>query len=210
MVRIQQYLNSVGYNLKLDGSIGPKTISAAKEHAMTLTDRQGFDPWSNKGWVMLYIRTDQVFSNKFDDIGMVVFNGEVKSVFTCSTTAGDFYVFNPLTVGGVTGVAVAAPQYVRDSHVFVTSRDWNTLWLKAPYFKQVRPIKIFRDGNKDRRIDKSVTQTGLFGINLHRAGAASVVNRWSAGCNVAPDAEWFGVIKQFYNGLTASYCLVEE
>jgi len=206
---IQKYLISRGYNLKPDGVIGPKTLSALKEHAQHLTSLSSFDVWSNRGWTMLYIRTDQVFDNKFSDIGMAVYGGEIKAAFPCSTTAGDFYVFNPLTVGGVTGVAVASSQYVIDSHEFVTARDWNTLWLKAPYFKQVKPIKIFRDGNKNRQVDKYVTQTGLFGINLHRAGTLSLVNRWSAGCNVAPDKDWFEVIKLFYNGLKVSYCLVE-
>ena len=50
---------------------------------------------------------------------------------------------------------------------------------------QVKPVTVHRDANKDHRLDTGRTETGLFGINIHRAGqwaASTVVDKWSAGC----------------------------
>jgi len=91
----------------------------------------------------------------------------------------------------------------------VTNKNWKFLWLNAPYFMQVRPITIYRDGNKDRLIDKLVTQFGLFGINLHRGGIAAFINGFSAGCNIVQDAMWFEVCKLFTNGQFIDYTLFE-
>lgn len=203
---IQEFLIEQGYKLKPDGVIGPKTLSALKEYISSKSPMP-FDLLS--GWTMLYIRTNQSFTNKFSDFGIVIKGGDIKKIFPASTKAGDFYVFNPLTVGGITGTAVAAEQYAHNSHTFVTARNWSTLWLKAPYFKQTGSIMIYRDGNRDRLVNKVNKQIGMFGINLHRGGLASLVNRWSAGCNVAPDADWFEVCKLFSNGDVVSYCLIE-
>lgn len=46
-------------------------------------------------------------------------------------------------------------------------------------------VTVYRDGNKDDVYDFSATEAGQFGINLHKAGAASLkVENWSAGCQV--------------------------
>jgi hypothetical protein len=50
---------------------------------------------------------------------------------------------------------------------------------------QDRPIKVYRDYVADGVYDESKIQEGVFGINIHKAGADSVqVNDWSHGCQV--------------------------
>jgi hypothetical protein len=52
---------------------------------------------------------------------------------------------------------------------------------------QRRPVAVWRDSNKDRVFDETIRDTGLFGINIHRAnprGDTTVINGWSAGCQV--------------------------
>ena len=53
---------------------------------------------------------------------------------------------------------------------------------------QVKPIKVWRDNNKDAVLDwAGLTSSGLYGINIHRASTNSTsrnVDRWSAGCQV--------------------------
>jgi hypothetical protein len=82
------------------------------------------------------------------------------------------------------------------------------LWLGAPYFAQVGAMKIYRDGNKDNKIDEVNVQVGLFGINLHRAGLGSFIDNWSAGCQVVPDKYWFEVVKHFTNGEKIDFVLI--
>jgi hypothetical protein len=113
-------------------------------------------------------------------------------VLACSTVPGDYYIFNPLTVGGITGAAIACEQQQIKSHKFVSSANWKSLWLGAPYFYQEGAVEIYRDG-----------------INFHRAGIGSLVDNWSAGCQVVADNSWYEAIKIFQNGQLINYTLIE-
>jgi hypothetical protein len=206
MKKLQEILNANGAKLEVDGVIGSRSLTALHQYVKTNLEK--------RKWVMpkdgfVWIRTDKTLTNTFDDFVAVYKNGLPIMALPCSTTAGDFYVFNPLTVGGITGTAIAAEQQVLGSHRFVTSRNWKSLWLNAPYFQQILPITIYRDGNKDRVLDKKVNQFGLFGINFHRAGLAAFINKWSAGCHVAQDNNWFEVVKLFTNGQVIDYTMFE-
>lgn len=207
MRNFQQILKDRGYYTgAIDGIVGPLTLAGAKAW---------IDAEMNiRGWVkpvndFVWIRTDQSYDNKFADY-VVRFNNRVADmVMPCSTTPGDFYIFNPLTVGGITGAAVACEQQVIGSHKFVTSGTWSSLWLGAPYFYQSGAIEIYRDGNKDRKLDKTVKTKGYYGINFHRGGIGSFVDNWSAGCMVVPDARWYEAIKIFQNNQLINFTLIE-
>lgn len=206
MKKLQEILNTNGASLTVDGIIGPKSLAALHEYVKSnLTKRKWVMPKDGLVW----IRTDKTLTNTFDDFVAVYSKGNCVMALPCSTTAGDYYVFNPLTVGGITGTAVAAEQQIIGAHQFVTAANWKFLWLNAPYFMQVRPITIYRDGNKDRVLDKGVSQFGLFGINLHRGGVAASINGWSAGCHIVQDNNWFEVVKLFTNGQFIDYTLFE-
>lgn len=205
MRNLQTYLNSKGAKLEPDGIIGNQTLTALDSYIREqITARKYRMPVDGLVW----LRTDMVFSNKFDDFVVCYKAGRIVYVAPASTTAGDFYVYNPLTVGGINGTAVATEQQVIGSHRFVTGAKWSNLWLGAPYFQQVLPITIYRDGTKDRQIDKKVTQFGLYGINFHRAGLGDWVNKWSAGCQVVPDKHWFEIVKRFNAGQTIDFTLI--
>ena len=46
-------------------------------------------------------------------------------------------------------------------------------------------VTVWRDGNKDLVFDEKVKDTGVFGINIHKAGTDSTwVENWSEGCQV--------------------------
>ena len=206
MKNLQTYLNSKGATLKTDGVIGPQTLTVLDSYIKTeIRKRKYVMPVDGLVW----LRTDMVFSNKFDDFVVCYKAGRIVYVAPASTTAGDFYVYNPLTVGGVTGTAVAVAQQVTKSHRFVTGANWKNLWLGAPYFQQVLPITIQRDGNKNNLVDGVTKQFGLYGINLHRAGIGNFVNKWSAGCQTVPDAHWFEIIKRFNLGQVIDFTLLD-
>lgn len=206
MKKLQEILNANGGKLTVDGVIGPKSLTALHQYVKTNLEK--------RKWVMpkdgfVWIRTDKTLSNTFDDFVAVYKNGLPVMALPCTTTAGDKYIFNPLTVGGITGTAVAVEQQIIGSHKFVTAPNWKHLWLNAPYFQQVLPITIYRDGNKDRVLDKKTTQFGLFGINFHRGGVGAWIGNWSAGCHVVNDTQWFEVVKLFSNGQTIDYTMFE-
>lgn len=205
MIKLQQILNDRGFDLKPDGIIGPKTILALDTFIKSRFKHLQY-PAPTK--LLVGLRTDETLSNTFDDFMALIVNGRVIDVWECSTTAGKYWIQNPVTVGGVTGTAVLQVGYYPKMWKFVTAPNWANLWLKAPYFQQVSPCKVYRDGDKNAALDKRVTQTGLFGINGHRAGAGSFVDRWSAGCQVTPDAKWFRVVRCFQLGEVVDYCLL--
>ena len=207
MRNFQQILKDRGYYQgAIDGIVGPLTLGGAKAW---------IDAEMNiRGWVkpvndLIWIRTDQIFDNKFSDY-VVRFNNRIADmIMPCSTTPGDYIVFNPLTVGGITGSAVACEQQVIASHKFVTAPDWKHLWLNAPYFFQAGAIEIWRDANKDRNLDKNIKTKGWYGINFHRGGIGHAVDTWSAGCLVVPDVRWFEAIKIFQNNQLINFTLIE-
>jgi hypothetical protein len=46
-------------------------------------------------------------------------------------------------------------------------------------------VVVYRDANKDLVFDETKTETGMFGINIHKAGQDSTwVENWSEGCQV--------------------------
>lgn len=50
---------------------------------------------------------------------------------------------------------------------------------------QCKNLTVFRDNNRDDNYNFVDEDTGMFGINIHRAGLFShFVNSWSAGCQV--------------------------
>ena len=50
---------------------------------------------------------------------------------------------------------------------------------------QAKNVKVYRDANKDLTYNEDKIQEGVFGINIHKAGADSTwVENWSEGCQV--------------------------
>lgn len=206
MRKLQEILNANGAKLVVDGIVGQRTLTALHQYVKSNLEK--------RKWVMpkdglVWIRTDKNLTNTFDDFVAVYKSGLPVMALPCSTTAGDYSIFNPLTVGGITGTAVAMEQQIIGAHQFVTAANWKFLWLNAPYFMQVLPITIYRDGNKNRLIDSHIKQFGLFGINFHRGGVAATINGWSAGCHIVQDNMWFEVCKLFANGQRIDYTLFE-
>jgi hypothetical protein len=51
--------------------------------------------------------------------------------------------------------------------------------------QRLAPVTVFRDGNRNMVFEENTTQTGMFGINIHKAGRDSTwVENWSEGCQV--------------------------
>ncbi len=84
-------------------------------------------------------------------------------------------------------------------------------------------IKGLKNRNQDDNydLDENNTQTGLFGINIHRATAkpgrkSTRVDKWSAGCQViAANDDWHEFLDVCYEakaiwGNSFSYTLIES
>ena len=150
-----------------------------------------------------------VVTNKFDDWMTVTRRvGEDKwevKVWPITTDPGK----KPLLEGGnPKGVARLIPGQYIHSWAFGLHRG------KYEALKQCAPVKVTRDDDKDLVYDGVKTDEGVFGINIHKAGANSEdVNDWSHGCMVfkkeADFNEFMKICKE--NGASKfTYTLVES
>lgn len=88
------------------------------------------------------------------------------------------------------GVAVLVPgQYLRVWRWM----DTYTQFTKYPFMRQIGDFNLYRDGNKDKKLDKVNMETvgeGT-GINMHIMSIIgkknNVVNNWSEGCQGSPE-----------------------
>ena len=111
----------------------------------------------------------------------------------------------------VAGVARLVPGQYRGSHTIRLHQG------KYEALGQAKPVKVYRDANKDMTYDESKIQEGIFGINIHKAGADSTyVENWSEGCQVfkkSANFESFMVLARkaaAIHGKSFTYTLIES
>ena len=160
--------------------------------------------------------TEGKVTNKFDDIMTLSYKDVdgnwVYSEYNCTTDPGDDHVDNPMMEKGV---AILKPGQYRGSHKIRKHQN------RYEALGQQKPVTVYRDNNKDGNYDLVKTDTGLFGINIHRAtkyaGKTSTqVNKWSAGCQViAANDDWTEFMKIMRQarkiwGNSFTYTLIES
>ena len=156
-------------------------------------------------------------TNKFDDKITLSFMCDGHWEFycyDCTTDPGRYWEQNIMRKEGV---AVLKEGQFRGSHKIRLHQG------RYEALGQCRPVTVYRDANKDGKFDLSNdnTQTGLFGINIHRAtkwgGKKSTqVDKWSAGCQViAANDDWTAFMKIMRKardiwGNSFTYTLIES
>ena len=141
--------------------------------------------------------------------------GWVFCSFKCTTDPGTHWVENVMRKEGV---AVLKPGQYRGAYQIDKHRgNYDALCQRGS------EVTVYRDNNKDEFYDLSDdnTQTGYFGINIHRATAragktSTQVDKWSAGCQViASNDDWKTFIDICYKakdvwGNNFTYTLIES
>ena len=157
-------------------------------------------------------------SNRFDDILIVAFglatsgyNSSTKFIFQITTDPGIKSLKVPMNAKGT---AILVPGQYRGSHKIGLHQG------KYEALVQCAPVKVYRDANRDDilDVDKRTIDTGMFGINIHKAGLASViVDGWSAGCQVLAKTDEYEIFMDLCRkqklagyGDKFTYTLLEE
>ena len=124
------------------------------------------------------IRSKTDNPNKFDDlIGLVEKNNI--TWFTGTTNPGIHWLKNLLNSKGA---ALLKPNQYLDT--------WKLALHQGKYLAlcQRKSVVVYRDANKNNFAEETaVTDTGLFGINIHRANPSvisTIIDKYSAGCIV--------------------------
>lgn len=130
-------------------------------------------------------------TNKYDDILVVTYrngNGFQRFFYNITTEPGDYYMRKKL--GNPKGTAILVPGQYRGC--------WELGKHNGKYkaLVQRKPVKVYRDGNKDDKydLDPHKSDVGIFGINIHRSNEGFVrgtVDMYSAGCQVFSDPNDF-------------------
>jgi|TARA_R110000823_G_scaffold64776_10_gene152061 hypothetical protein len=156
-------------------------------------------------------------TNAFDD--KITISYKVEDVwkfheFNCTTDPGSHWVKNILSEKGV---AILKPGQYRGSHKLRLHQG------KYLALGQKKNVTVYRDNNRDANydLDESKTETGIFGINIHRAtsragGKSTQIDKWSAGCQVIADNDdWHEFLDicqsaREIHGNSFSYTLIES
>ena len=175
-----------------------------------------FDDAANKGFDVNIVgirnsATGQVVTNAFDDTLTISYkeNGQWKfHSWPATTDPGKKGV---LEYHNAAGVARLVEGQYRGSHTIRLHQG------KYEALGQAKNVKVYRDANKDLTYNEDKIQEGIFGINIHKAGADSTyVENWSEGCQVfkkSADFDTFMVIcnkSKNIHGNSFTYTLIES
>ena len=175
-----------------------------------------FEDAENKGFDVNIIGVrnsdvGQTVTNVFDDRITVSYkeNGQwVYKEWIITTDPGKKGVMEYHNAAGV--ARLVEGQY-RGSHMLGLHQG------KYEALRQKDKVKVYRDPNRDMKFDENKIQEGVFGINIHKAGADSTyVENWSEGCQVfkrAKDFEEFMTIMRKakdVHGNSFTYTLIES
>lgn len=123
--------------------------------------------------------TGDKVTNVFDDLLTLSYkeNGVWKYFeWSCTTDPGKKGI---LETKNKSGIAILVEGQYRGSHSIGLHQG------KYSALKQIKNVKVYRDANRDMLYDENKIEEGVFGINIHKAGADSTyVENWSMGCQV--------------------------
>lgn len=157
--------------------------------------------------------TGDKVTNLFDDCMTVSYkeNGEwVFKQWLCTTEPGKKGVMEFHNAGGV---AILVPSQYVGAYIIRLHQN------KYEAVCQNKPVKTYRDANKDLIYNKEKITEGIYGINIHHAsftGTSTLVENWSEGCqvfaNINDFTEFMKICNRFKTELnnTFTYTLIES
>ena len=143
-----------------------------------------FEDANNKGFDVNIVgirneTTGDKVTNVFDDYLTLSYkeNGSWKfHIWPATTDPGTKGILETTNKSGI--ARLVEGQY-RGSHTIRLHQG------KYEALGQAKNVKVYRDANRDMKYDENKIEEGVFGINIHHAGADSTyVNDWSMGCQV--------------------------
>ncbi len=175
-----------------------------------------FEDAGNKGFDLNIIGvrnsdTGKNVTNAFDDVITLSYKENGQWVYKEWMNTTDPGTKGVKEYHNAAGVARLVTGQYRGSHTIGLHQG------KYEALKQQKPVKVYRDANKDMTYDETKIQEGVFGINIHKAGKDSTyVENWSEGCQVfkreADFNEFMTICKKAAGiwGASFTYTLIES
>jgi len=162
------------------------------------------------------IRSDSTLPNRFDDEIHVFFKNNsgkwIHYIFPATTDPGTYWLQNPMSPQGT---AILKQGQYKGAYQIGLHRG------KYYALVQRKPVTVLRDYDRNAFLDfwNGKPETGMFGINIHRAsvnGTTKSVDSYSAGCQVFANINDFNLFmqlcekhKQLY-GNSFTYTLIDK
>jgi hypothetical protein len=143
-----------------------------------------FEDAANKGLDLNIVgvrnsATGKAVTNAFDDVITVSYKKDGQWIYKEWMNTTDPGTKGVKEYKNAKGVARLVPGQYRSSHNIGLHQG------KYEALKQINPVKVYRDNDENMTYDESKIDTGIFGINIHKAGVDSTfVENWSEGCQV--------------------------
>ena len=178
------------------------------KHLITAMHRKGYIVYTDGRLNLVGIRLNHAVTNRFDD-ELVAFTTDGGVSMDCTTDPGSYYMTHPMNDRGT---AVLVPGQYVDCYAIGKHKGYEAI-------VQVRPVTVYRDWKDNGTLDYENPETGMFGINIHRANAvvrSKQVDKWSAGCTVVADPTDFSHLLYMAKNSTRefgpdiTYTLMEE
>ena len=201
----QAGLNALlGASLTIDGILGAESdqaVASLKSKLSEIFTVKGYAPSAIIG-----VRMSDEYTNQFSDWGILNINGTIR-LFPMSTKPGSSYQKNDTYVSKTGGCACLVPGKYKGMWSYRSAGGWSG----DAYLMQVNPCAIYRDKSEGTTIDKSVTETGLFGINFHswKGDNSQSVDNLSAGCQVEQESVLLEIIDSLNISGNIDYTLLE-
>lgn len=158
------------------------------------------------------LKTKNQITDKFDDLltlSYKISNIQYYHEFAITTDPGLYYSQNLLNQSGV---------------AILVSNQYRSTWQiglhqgKYEALVQRKPVKVYRDRDRDKEYDFVSEDEGFFGINIHRSnpkGESENIGKWSAGCQVFKSSTDFNIFMNICKksqkiwGNSFTYTLIE-
>jgi len=185
-----------------------RLINTSTRKGYTIFSEVKGRPWNLN---LIAVRSDDDTPETFDDELYVLW--EDNAIWNClnmrfTTDPGVYWLKHPMNK---LGTAILIPGQYRG----VFQKGFHK---GKPALRQVKPMKYWRDNNKDSILDQTeFVDESIAHTNLHRAGIDSqLIGKWGAGCQVvARDSDMDLLMHLVGNALPFwgdkfSYTLLEE
>lgn len=183
-------------------------------HVMRAKNYRVFESPNGHDLNIVGIRNSSSRANAFDDWLTVFywFDGIWNMfAFPATTDPGTYYREHPINVRGT---AIMKPGQYRRAYKVGRHKGYKAL-------QQSGPITVYRDNDMDAELDTTGTDedSGLHAVNIHRANrvrASTLVEKWSAGCQVVQDPDHFDFLMRLCDrgkdkfGNSFTYTLLES
>lgn len=166
-------------------------------------------------YLLIGVRSQEDTFNVFDDKFYFYVNGQFFCTTTGTTNAGAYSLLGGWKKANPYGAAI-----IKSDEMYYDVYQYGLHKGKMPALRQVKPMKYYRDGNNDKKVDEAgnvyseiaYTNFHFNNYDIKSKIKATLVGGWSEGCLVCNDSVGYNRIidEVKKSGKTVTLALLKE